>query len=72
VCNLPEQVLLGLASTATLRSKSRRIGDHILVSHLRLGPLFVTSYDSQGGYDGRILTRLNTGTELELLLVLLI
>jgi hypothetical protein len=50
VCNLLVQ------SAVTLRSKSHRTHDHIFLSHLRLlGPLFVTSYDSQG-YGGGILT----------------
>jgi hypothetical protein len=35
VCNLFEQLLLGLARTVTLRSKSLRSHGHILVSHLR-------------------------------------
>jgi hypothetical protein len=40
--------------------ESRGIHNHILLSHLRLGSLFVTSYDSQG-YGGGILTRLHAG-----------
>jgi hypothetical protein len=46
-CNLSVQVLLGLASAITLRSKSRRTRDNILLSHLRLSSPFVASYDSQ-------------------------
>jgi hypothetical protein len=70
VCNLLVQLLLGLARTVTLGSKSRRTHDHILLSYLRLlprnkvaqlylralGSLSVASYDSQG-CDGGILTR---------------
>jgi hypothetical protein len=36
VCNLLVQLLLDLARAVTLRSKSLRIDDHILLSHLRL------------------------------------
>jgi hypothetical protein len=55
VCNLLVQFAV------TLRSKSHRTHDHILLSHLRLlGSLFVASYDSQD-YGGGILTRLHTG-----------
>jgi hypothetical protein len=36
VCNLLVQLLLDLARVVTLESKSRRIHDHILPSHLRL------------------------------------
>jgi hypothetical protein len=35
VCNLPVQLLLGLARAVTLGSKSRRTHDHTLLSHLR-------------------------------------
>jgi hypothetical protein len=35
-CNLLIQLLLGLARTVTLGSKSRRTHDHTLMSHLRL------------------------------------
>jgi hypothetical protein len=47
VCNLPVQLLLGIASAVTLGSKSRRTRDHILLSHLRLDSLSVASYVSQ-------------------------
>jgi hypothetical protein len=60
VCNLLVQVLLDLASAVTLVSKSRRTRDHISLSHLRLGSLFIASHDSEG-YGGGILTRLHTG-----------
>jgi hypothetical protein len=36
-----ERLLLGLASAVTFGSESRNTHDHILVSHLRLGSLFV-------------------------------
>jgi hypothetical protein len=36
VCNLLVQLLLGLARTVTLGSKSRRTHGHVLLSHLRL------------------------------------
>jgi hypothetical protein len=36
VCNLLVQLFLVLARAVTLGSKSRRIHDHILLSHLRL------------------------------------
>jgi hypothetical protein len=36
ICNLLIQLLLGLARAVTLRSKSRRTHDHILLPHLRL------------------------------------
>jgi hypothetical protein len=51
------QLLVDLASTVTLRSKSCRTLDHIVLSHLRLGSLFIASYNSNC-YDGCILTRL--------------
>jgi hypothetical protein len=57
VCNLLVPLLLCLATTVTLGSKSRRKFYLILPSHLRLGSLFV---DSQG-YGGGILSRLHTG-----------
>jgi hypothetical protein len=60
VCNLPVQLLLGLASAVSLRSKLRRAPDHILLSHLRLGSLSVAWYDLQS-YDGGILSRLHSG-----------
>jgi hypothetical protein len=53
-CNLLIQLLLGRASAVTLVSKFRRARDHILLSHLRLLSLSVTSYASQG-YGGGIL-----------------
>jgi hypothetical protein len=40
-------------------SQSRRTHNHILLSLLTLGSLFVASYESQG-YGGGILTRLHT------------
>jgi hypothetical protein len=46
---------LGLAIAVTLRPKSRRTGDHILGSDLRIRFLSVASYDSQG-YGGGILS----------------
>jgi hypothetical protein len=60
VSNLIIQVLLGISSPVTLRPKSHRTLDHILLSHLRLGSLYVTSYISQG-YGGGILSRLHSG-----------
>jgi hypothetical protein len=36
LCNLLIKLLLSLANTVTLRSKSQRTHDHILLSHLRL------------------------------------
>jgi hypothetical protein len=38
VCNLLVQLLLGLARAVTLRTKSRRAQDHILLSHFRPSP----------------------------------
>jgi hypothetical protein len=49
------KVLLGLVSTITLGSKLRRTWDYILLSHLRLGSLFVASCDSHT-HGGGILT----------------
>jgi hypothetical protein len=46
VCNLSVEFLLGPASTTTLRSKSKRSHDYILLPHLRQCPLFLASYDS--------------------------
>jgi hypothetical protein len=60
VCNLSVQLLLGIARIVTLRSKYHRSCDHILLSHLRLGSLFVASYDSQG-CGGGILTHIHMG-----------
>jgi hypothetical protein len=57
IYNLLVQVLLDLASAATLWSKSRRTRGHILLSHLRLGSHSVDCYDSQDN-GGVILTRL--------------
>jgi hypothetical protein len=48
VCNLFVHLLLGLASAATVGSKSRRTRDHNLPCNLKLGSLSVTSYDSHG------------------------
>jgi hypothetical protein len=48
IWNLLVQLLLDLASSVTLGSKSRITCDWMLLSHLRLGSLFVTSYESQG------------------------
>jgi hypothetical protein len=48
VCNLLVQMLLALASAVTLGYKSRKIRDHTILSHLRLGSLFVASYDPAG------------------------
>jgi hypothetical protein len=47
VCNLLVKLLLGLASAATLGSKSRRTLDRIVLSHSRLGYVSVASFDSQ-------------------------
>jgi hypothetical protein len=58
-CSLPVQLLLGLGSAITLRSKSHRTRDRILLFHLRLSSLFVASYDSQD-YGGGMLSRLHT------------
>jgi hypothetical protein len=63
VWNLLVQSLLGLASAVTLGSKSHRTRDHVLLSHLRLGCLFVTSYDSWG-YGGGILSCLHTESSI--------
>jgi hypothetical protein len=41
-------------------SELRRIHNHILLSHFRLGSLFVAFYDSQG-YGGGIITCIHTG-----------
>jgi hypothetical protein len=41
-------------------SESRRTHNHVLLSHLRLGSIFVPSYDSQAYSEG-ILTHLHTG-----------
>jgi hypothetical protein len=60
----PWQLLLGHASTVTLGSKSCRTHYHILMSHFRLGSLFVTPYDSQG-YGGSILTCLHVVYHIE-------
>jgi hypothetical protein len=59
VCNLLLQVVLGLASAVSLGSKSSRTRHRILLFHLRMGPLSVASYESQG-YDGGTLTGLHT------------
>jgi hypothetical protein len=67
VYNLLLQVLLGIARVVTVGSKLRNTRDHILLYHLRLGSLFVTSYDRQG-YGGSILTRLRTGWSLSIAL----
>jgi hypothetical protein len=48
VSHLYVQMLPGLASAVTLRSKTYRARDRILFSHLSLGSLSVASYDSQG------------------------
>jgi hypothetical protein len=53
VCNLLPQVILGIVNAVTLGSKSRRIRDHMFLSHLRL--------DSLSVYGVSILTRLHTG-----------
>jgi hypothetical protein len=53
VCDLSVKLLLGVTSDVTLRSKSRRTRDHILLVHLKLSTHFVASYDLQvygGGY----------------------
>jgi hypothetical protein len=60
VSHLFLQLLLGFAGAVTLRSKSRRARDHILLSHLRLFSLFVVFYDWQG-YGGGILCCLHKG-----------
>jgi hypothetical protein len=54
VCNLFIQVVMGLASADTLRSKNRKALDHISLFHI------VASYNSQG-YCAVILFRLQTG-----------
>jgi hypothetical protein len=58
ICSLSVHLLLGLANAVTIRSKSRRTRDHILLCHLRLGSLFVASYNSRG-YGGGILSHLH-------------
>jgi hypothetical protein len=45
VCNLPVQVLLGLARAVTLGFKSCRTCDHISLSRLRMGSLFVATVE---------------------------
>jgi hypothetical protein len=60
VCNLLVQVMLELTSSVPVGSKSHRILNHILLSHLKLGSLFVASYDSHG-YGGGIPSRLHMG-----------
>jgi hypothetical protein len=57
-------LLLGPASTATIRSKSRRTRGHILLSHFRLSSHFIVCYDLQG-YGGNNLTHLHTGVAYE-------
>jgi hypothetical protein len=60
VCNLLVQFSI------SLRSKSNRTHNHILISCLKLlGSLFVASYDSQG-HGGGIQTRLHTALTQEL------
>jgi hypothetical protein len=60
VYNLHVQFLLGPASTVALGSKSHRTRDHILLSCLRLGSLFVTSCNSED-CGGSIITCLHMG-----------
>jgi hypothetical protein len=60
VCNITVQLLLALASAVTLGSKCCRTRDRILLSHLRLSSLSVSSDGSQA-YDGAIPTRFHTG-----------
>jgi hypothetical protein len=52
------QVLLGLANSVTIGSKSRRNSDLNVLLHLSLGSLYVASNDSQG-YGAGILTASN-------------
>jgi hypothetical protein len=59
VCNFAIQLLLGLATSVTLRSKSHRTRDCILLPHLGPGSLSVAPYDSKS-YGGIILTLLYT------------
>jgi hypothetical protein len=67
VCNLSAQLLLDLASAVTLRRKSRRTQDHLLLPHMTLGSLSVASYDSHG-YNEGILARLHKAWHLSTLL----
>jgi hypothetical protein len=62
-CNLYVQVLLDLSRAVTIGSMSRRTRDHILLSHLRLNPPSVASYDSQD-YGGGILSRLHMDSNI--------
>jgi hypothetical protein len=62
VCNLSIQLLLGIVHAVTLRSKPCRTHDHILLSHLKLISLSVTSYGLQG-YGIGILSCLHTGED---------
>jgi hypothetical protein len=63
VCNLLVQLILGLASTVTLGSKTCRNPDDILLSPMRRGSPSIMSYNLQG-YSGDILTYHHTGYQL--------
>lgn len=65
VCNVLMQLLLGLISTVTLRSKSHRTRNHILLSLLGLGSLFIPSYGSEC-YGRSILNCLHMGFKTEI------
>jgi hypothetical protein len=59
VCNLLVQLLLRLVSAVTVRSKSRRTWDHLLLTpSFESGFAFVARCDSQG-YGGGIATHLH-------------
>jgi hypothetical protein len=53
VYSLLVQLLPNLASAVTLGSKFRRNRDHILLSHLRLSPLFVAYLASRAVLSSR-------------------
>jgi hypothetical protein len=63
ICNLSAQLLQGLASSVTLKSKSRRTRGNIFLSHLRPWTHFVIPYDYQS-YGRSILSWLHMVLEL--------
>jgi hypothetical protein len=63
VCNLLVHLLMSRPSAATLGSKYHRTWGEILLPHLRLGYIFVATYDFEG-YGGCILTRLHTAVHV--------
>jgi hypothetical protein len=62
VSNLLVQVLMGIAHAVILRPKYGRTRNHILLSHLGPGSLFVASYDWRSCSGGNLF-RLHTGVK---------